>query len=329
MDRSTSEDNFESKNLDIAQKFAPKGLDDSESEPTNQTAQVESAEGDDNYQESHLSNTRQNYVNEQRDYDQYSEYGEEDTNGYDVDSPPPYSDDFRHKTEVSYLQNASTAYHKNASTAYHKVALTNDYKNASAAYDNSASAAYPKNASTAYPKNASTGYPKNASTAYPKNASTAYPKNASTAYPKNASAAYHKRTKHTQSRTSQNYPRNDNSGRQLLQPTAHLPVHGNITSRANVQSVRDEPESQVGCIPSYAGLSLCVMCFCCLPLGVGGLVYSLQANTLKKVHKYAKARAAARKALGLNIAGIVLGITLDVVIVYLFYTYVMRRDPGL
>jgi len=53
---------------------------------------------------------------------------------------------------------------------------------------------------------------------------------------------------------------------------------------------------------------------CCLPLGVGGLVFSLQANTAKKMGDMATAQSKAKTATIMAIVGMVGGVILITVV---------------
>jgi hypothetical protein len=70
-------------------------------------------------------------------------------------------------------------------------------------------------------------------------------------------------------------------------------------------------------------LSIVTLACCCLPLGVGGLVFSLQANTAKKMGDMATAQSKAKTALIMAIVGMVGG-----VIIYTVYGVMMAMQSN-
>jgi len=54
-------------------------------------------------------------------------------------------------------------------------------------------------------------------------------------------------------------------------------------------------------------LSIIATVCCCLPLGIGGIVFSMQANTAKKAGDMVTAQSKAKTALIMAIVGIVVG----------------------
>ncbi|XP_059158708.1 uncharacterized protein LOC131942798 [Physella acuta] len=77
------------------------------------------------------------------------------------------------------------------------------------------------------------------------------------------------------------------------------------TQPAYVPPLIQEPAQHV---PDYVCLSVGVLLCCCLPFGIIGLVFSINANRMRGEKKYQAAKQAASKARTFNIIGIVLGI---------------------
>ncbi len=57
---------------------------------------------------------------------------------------------------------------------------------------------------------------------------------------------------------------------------------------------------------------ICLAC-CCLPLGIGGLIFAMNANNAKKTGDLATAQAKAKTSLILSIVGIVGGVIIGTV----------------
>lgn len=58
-------------------------------------------------------------------------------------------------------------------------------------------------------------------------------------------------------------------------------------------------------VPDYLVWSILELLFCCLPFGVVGLVYSIQANTAKAAGRYQEAMSNAEKAKNFLIYGMI------------------------
>lgn len=65
-------------------------------------------------------------------------------------------------------------------------------------------------------------------------------------------------------------------------------------------------------VPNYLVQSILVTIFCCLPLGIAGIVFAAQANSKQAAGDHAGALEAARKAKTFTIAAAVIGIVVGV-----------------
>ncbi|KAG7471366.1 hypothetical protein MATL_G00123770 [Megalops atlanticus] len=69
--------------------------------------------------------------------------------------------------------------------------------------------------------------------------------------------------------------------------------------------------------PTYLAWSILNTICCCLPLGIAAIVYSSKANSANSVGDSATAQDASRTARNLNIAALVCGVILLIIIVVL------------
>lgn len=75
-------------------------------------------------------------------------------------------------------------------------------------------------------------------------------------------------------------------------------------------------------VPSHLGFSIFNTLCCCLPLGIAAIVYSCRVDNANTIGDAARAVEASRTAKNLNIAGVVIGlILLIIMIVYYIKAY--------
>ncbi|XP_059171180.1 uncharacterized protein LOC131952507 isoform X2 [Physella acuta] len=172
-----------------------------------------------------------------------------------------------------------------------------------------------------------------------RNEQQAYSHNKRSAYPKRAYDA-HKYTCATPTSPSivPSDPRTNNVEQNKPQPTPYVQNYRDNTSVVNTPNSRDAPAPQMGAIgprmteepfqdvPSYKCISILVMLFCCLPLGIAGLVYTFSADNLKIRRKYSEAKKVAKKAETLNVMGVFSGILIWTYNVYSFFARLQSQQ---
>ncbi|XP_059171177.1 uncharacterized protein LOC131952506 [Physella acuta] len=173
----------------------------------------------------------------------------------------------------------------------------------------------------------------------------AYSHNETSAYPNNAYGAHNYSYAPP---TVPSYPVQQNQP----QPTPYVQSYRDDTSVVNSPYWRDAPTPEMAAQPLYAGQyalgprmpeepfqdvpsykcsSILVMLFCCLPLGIAGLVYTADAENLIIQRKYSEAKKVANKAKAMNIIGVVLGILiwiLNGVLIYFRFRSIQARYEG-
>ncbi|XP_059171156.1 uncharacterized protein LOC131952487 [Physella acuta] len=250
-----------------------------------------------------------------------------------TDNPIRATTDNPERARTDSPKRATTDSTKRATTDSPNRTTTDSTNRATTDSTNRATTDSSQRASTEYPNIVSIDYPTRATTFYPKNDSTPDHRIATTAYSHGTHHAYTHSNVKTKTPTKSltptpsPYPTGINS-----EQTPSLSMlntkYRNITNspywrdalmpQGGAQPMypgsyapwQHPPEESFQQVPNYKKMSICILCFCCLPLGIAGLIYTTKAEKLRAEKKYSQAKTVANKAKIVNIIGFVLGIFL-------------------